>query len=246
MRLRFSPGMHSIRVPYPGYAITEKNELIITNCDLMDYVNNLWQLFSHLDKYLDILIPRFGMWTYWLAAFIIFAEVGLVITGFLPGDSLLFALGALSARGSLHLGLLLLLLCLAAWLGNLSNYQIGMYLNPLVEKKKKIPFLSHDDLLRAHQFFTDYGRIAIVLARFFPVVRSFAPLAAGISKMDFLPFTLFSLIGCFSWVCSYVLAGYFFGNIPFIKNNFMLVIVGIIVISLIPTVLKIIKTGQQK
>ncbi len=209
----------------------------------MDYLNNLWQLFVHFDKYLDVLIPQFGMWTYWLAAFIIFAEVGLVITGFLPGDSLLFALGALAARGSLHLGWLLLLLCLAAWLGNLSSFQIGLYLNPFVEKRKKIPFLSHENLMQTHRFFDSYGRIAVVIARFIPVIRTFAPLAAGISKMDFFPFTIFSLFGCFSWVCSYVLAGYFFGNIPFIKNNFMLVIVGVVVISFLPAMIKMVKSG---
>ena len=207
----------------------------------MDTIHSLWQLFLHLDRYLDVIIPQFGWWTYGLVAFIIFAEVGLVITGFLPGDSLLFALGAIAARGTLHLSILLPLLCCAAILGNLSGYQIGFWLAPFLERRKKLPVFSHDNLQAAHRFFDRYGRIAVILARFLPMIRTFVPLAAGISKMDFLPFLGYSGFGCSAWAIGYVLAGFFFGNIPFIKNNFMLVILGIVLISLLPATVKLLK-----
>ena len=205
---------------------------------IMDALQNFFELFLHFDQYLDVAIPHFGLWTYWLAAFIIFAEVGLVVTGFLPGDSLLFTLGAIAARGTLSIGFLLPLLCVAAVLGNITNYQIGYFLNPLLEKRKKIPLFSHEHILQAHRFFETYGRVAVILARFLPVIRTFVPLAAGISKMEVLPYFIYSVIGCCGWVCGYVSAGYFFGNIPFIKNNFMMVILGIVAITLLPVLVK--------
>ncbi|OPZ73498.1 MAG: Inner membrane protein YqjA [bacterium ADurb.Bin478] len=205
----------------------------------MDILQNLWQLFLHFDQYLDVLIPRFGWATYGLAAFVIFAEVGLVVTGFLPGDSLLFAMGALSARGTLNLPVMLPLLCVAAFLGNISCYQIGWFLSPFLEKRKKIRFFSTDHLTTAHRFFDRFGRTAVILARFLPLIRSFVPLAAGISRMEFGPYVSYSLLGCCTWVSGYLLAGFFFGNIPFVKNNFMMVVLGIVVISMLPALVKL-------
>lgn len=205
----------------------------------MDILQNLGQLFIHFDQYLDVVILRFGWATYGLAAFVIFAEVGLVVTGFLPGDSLLFAIGALSARGTLHLPAMLPLLCAAAFLGNISSYQIGWFLSPFLKKRKKIRFLSPDHLTAAHRFFDRYGRTAVILARFLPLIRSFVPLAAGLSRMEFGPYVSYSLIGCCAWVSGYLLAGFFFGNIPFVKNNFMMVVLGIVSVSLLPALIKL-------
>jgi membrane-associated protein len=212
----------------------------------MENLQAFWNLLMHFDSYLDVVIPNYGGWTYFIISFIIFAEVGLVVTGILPGDSLLFAAGAIAARGTLHLGSLLFLLIPAAALGNISNYMIGSFLGPWLEKRKHIPFFSHADLARGHHFFEENGRWAVIIARFLPIFRTFAPLAAGISKMDKLPFFLYSLAGCAAWVSGYVLAGYFFGNIPFIKEHFMLVVLGIVFVTMLPTLCKTISRLLHK
>ena len=212
----------------------------------MENLQGFYDLLMHFDRYMDVVIPHYGGWTYFILSFIIFAEVGLVVTGILPGDSLLFAAGAIAARGTLDLASLLLLLIPACALGNISNYMIGSFLGPWLEKRKNIPFFSHSDIARGLQFFAQNGRWAVILARFLPVIRTFAPLAAGISNMDKLPFILYSLAASAAWVSGYVLAGYFFGNIPFIKQHFMLVVLGIVFVTMLPTLIKVIARLVRK
>jgi len=196
----------------------------------------LWDLFLHLDQHLDVLLQRFGFEAYIILFLIIFAETGLVVTPFLPGDSLLFAAGALAATRSLNIIILILLFVTAAITGNTANYfiarSIGLKIiakNPRISKKQY--------LQKTENFYAKYGPITIILARFVPIVRTFAPFVAGIGRMNLAKFWFYNLIGAFLWVLSITLTGYFFGNIPAVKNNFSLVVLGIIFVSLLPAVI---------
>lgn len=195
----------------------------------------------HLDKHLSEIISAYGSLTYAILFFIVFAETGLVVMPFLPGDSLLFAAGALSALGSLHLLALLLILIAAAILGDSVNYWIGSLFGQKIVDNPKIKFINQEHIDKTEAFFKKHGGKAIVLARFVPIIRTFAPFVAGVGKMDYSTFFFYNVVGGIVWVCSFTLAGYFFGNIPAVKEHFTLVVVGIILVSVVPVLYEYVK-----
>lgn len=193
--------------------------------------------FIHLDRYLNIIIQSYGLWAYSILFLVIFAETGFVVTPFLPGDSVLFAVGALAASGSLNVNWLFIFLSIAAVLGNIINYQIGRFIGPKIFLKENIRFLNKEYLEKTHRFYEKHGGKVIIFSRFIPILRTFAPFVAGIGKMTYQRFLTYSLIGGISWVGVFVFGGYYFGNIPLVKQNFTLVILAIILISILPTIL---------
>jgi len=195
-------------------------------------------LFLHLDEYLNEIIRDYGAWTYLILFLIIFLETGLVVTPFLPGDSLLFAAGAFAAQGSLEVGLLFVLLTIAAILGDTVNYQIGNYVGPRVFEQERIRFLKKEHLDRTHTFYEKHGGKTIILARFMPIIRTFAPFVAGIGSMTYSRFLSFNVIGGIVWIAIFIFGGFFFGNLPFVKSNFEMVILAIIAISILPGVIE--------
>jgi membrane-associated protein len=192
----------------------------------------------HLDKNLLLFVQSFGFFIYPLIFAIIFLETGIVITPILPGDSLLFAAGALASREILNIFLLLILVFFAAILGDNVNYFIGRYLG---QKAMQLRWFKHKYLEKTHIFYEKYGNKTIILGRFVPIVRTFVPFVAGVGKMDYKRFLLFDIIANFIWVFLFLLAGFYFGNIPIVKDNFSLVILGIIIISVIPIVYSVVK-----
>jgi membrane-associated protein len=199
----------------------------------MEVVTFLIDLFLHLDEYLDTIISQYGAWTYGILFLVIFVETGLVIMPFLPGDSLLFAAGTFAALGSLNVWFLAGLLMVAAILGDTVNYSIGHYLG---DRAYNIKWIKKEYLEKTHAFFEKHGGKAIFLARFVPIVRTFAPFVAGIGKMTYGYFITYNFIGGITWVALFTFAGYFFGNIPFVRHNFEYVIIVIILISVMPMV----------
>jgi membrane-associated protein len=188
----------------------------------------------HLDVHLAWVVQNHGVWVYGLLFLIIFCETGLVVTPFLPGDSLLFATGTLAATGALEISGLLPLLMLASFLGDNCNYWIGHFLGPRLFKSERSRLFNRRHLDETHAFYVRHGAKAVLLARFFPIVRTFAPFVAGMGRMDYRKFLSFSLGGAVAWVGSIGLAGFFFGNIPVVKQNFTVVLMGIILVSLLP------------
>jgi len=197
----------------------------------MEQIKFLIDLFLHLDEYLAGIISQYGTWTYGLLFVVIFIETGLVVTPFLPGDSLLFAAGTFAALGSLNIWLLIGLMIIAAVLGDAVNYSIGHYLG---ERAYNIKWVKREYLEKTHAFFEKHGGKAIFLARFVPIVRTFAPFVAGIGKMSYTYFATYNIVGGITWVTTFSLLGYFFGNLEFVKKNFELVIIAIILISVVP------------
>lgn len=211
----------------------------------MDIIQQLIEIFLHLDKHLDQIITNYGTWTYLILFTIIFCETGFVVTPFLPGDSLLFAVGALAATGSaLNIWFAVILLCIAAILGDTVNYWIGHFIGPRVFTEK-IRFLKKEYLDRTHQFFEKYGGKTIILARFVPIIRTFAPFVAGVGSMTYWRFISYNVIGGIAWVFILSFAGYFFGNITIVKNNFSIVIIAIIIISIMPGVIEYIRHRNE-
>ena len=200
-------------------------------------MNGIVESIIHLDRSLGHIIQEYGVWTYLLVFIVIYAEVGLVVTGFLPGDSLLFAVGALAATGALNQWFLFVLLSVAAVIGNISNFGIGCWLGPGILKKEKIPFIKKAHLDYTHRFYERHGGKTIVIARFLPIVRSFAPLVGGISAMRAGRFIVYSVFAGIGWVGLYLWGGYFFGAMSFVKENFSLVIVAVILVSILPGVI---------
>lgn len=190
----------------------------------------------HLDRYLSQFVSTYGMFTYAVLFLIVFAETGFVVTPFLPGDSLLFAAGAISALGSLNIGLIVLLLIIAAIAGDTVNYWIGHFLGKKIVNNPKIPFINQEHIDKTEQFFKRYGGKTIILARFVPIVRTFAPFVAGIGVMNYQKFILYNVIGGVIWVSIFTMTGFFFGNMPFIKENFHYAIVAIVILSVIPMI----------
>lgn len=199
------------------------------------------EILLHLDLYLHDLLVSMGPWLYVLLFMVIFCETGLVVTPFLPGDSLLFAIGAVAAMqpDSLSLGLLLILLPIAAIAGDAVNYAVGRHLGPKVFQKSSGLLFNKKHLLSTQAFYEKHGGKTIVFARFLPIFRTFAPFVAGIGRMDYGRFSLFNVTGGLAWVFSFLLGGYFFGNIPAVKNNFEMVILGIIAVSMMPLMIRV-------
>ena len=211
----------------------------------MPPLNNILDLVLHVDRFLVPLLEQYGAWTYLLMFLVIFAETGLVVTPFLPGDSLLFALAALAAKGGLDIAVLWVVLTMAGVLGNTVNYLIGFRLGPAVFKSDSKLF-RRDYLDRAHAFYEKYGGITVIGGRFIPIIRTFVPFVAGIGRMNALKFYIFNLVGCFAWVSLFLAAGWFFGQIPAVEKNFSLVALGIIVVSFIPPVVTAIRARRPK
>lgn len=200
---------------------------------MSDLFNKIVDIFLHLDKNLAVIIAQYGILTYGLLFLIIFMETGFVVTPFLPGDSLLFAAGALSTTSTLNIWAVYILLLLAAFLGDTVNYWIGHFIGPKVFEKES-RFIKKEYLTKAHHFYEKHGDKAIILARFIPIVRTFAPFVAGIAKMTYGHFIAYNIVGGFLWVSLFTWSGYFFGNLPFVKENFHYLVVVIIFLSLIP------------
>lgn len=200
----------------------------------MDIIFYFIDFFINLDKYLPVIIESFGVWAYVIVFLVIFCETGLVVTPVLPGDSLLFALGALAALGALHIEALLILLCIAAIAGDTVNYSIGHYIGPKVFHYEDSRFFKKKYLVKTHEFYERHGGKTIIIARFMPFIRTFAPFVAGVGAMSYSKFIVYNIIGGVTWICSFLLGGYFFGNIPSVKENFTVVIIAIIIISVMP------------
>ena len=212
----------------------------------MDLLLSGWDLLVHLDRHLAVLLQQHGAWVYLLLFGIIFCETGLVVTPFLPGDSLLFIAGALAAGGGIDVHLLALLLVAAAVLGNTVNYSIGRFIGPKVFHWEESRFFNRRALDRAHAFYEKHGGKTIVITRFVPILRTFAPFVAGIARMTYLNFTAYNLAGAFAWVLSLLYGGYWFGNVPFVKQNLTWVILGIIVLSLLPLAFEYLRYRHNK
>jgi membrane-associated protein len=212
----------------------------------MDLISKIVDFVLHLDTHLNALIQASGFWTHLILFVVIFCETGLVVTPFLPGDSLLFAAGTFAAAGSLKIGWLFLLLAAAAVLGDTVNYWIGKIIGPKVFQKENSRIFKKQYLDRTHRFYEKYGAETIILARFVPIVRTFAPFVAGIGKMTYARFLSYNVIGGVLWVALFTFGGYFFGNIPFVKKNFSLVIIAIILISLFPIAYEFLKHRKKK
>jgi membrane-associated protein len=213
----------------------------------MELIKQFIDLVLHLDQHLAWLVSQYGVWTYSILFLIIFCETGLVVTPFLPGDSLLFALGALSATpDSLNPILLCVLLMAAAIIGDNLNYWVGRTVGPRVFTKEKSLLFNKSYLMRTEHFYDKYGAKAVIIARFVPIVRTFAPFVAGIGRMRYPKFLAYSVAGGILWIWGLIWAGYFFGNIPFVKKNFGAVIIAIIIISILPGVIEFLRSRSAK
>jgi membrane-associated protein len=214
----------------------------------MELIGKLLDFVMHIDVHLNTLIVTYQLWTYLILFAIIFCETGLVITPFLPGDSLLFATGALAAAAGspLKIHWLFLILAAAAVLGDTVNYWIGHFIGPRIFSQKKIRFLKKEHLERTHEFYEKHGGITIVLARFIPIIRTFAPFVAGIGRMSYWRFIAYNFFGGIAWVAAFVFGGYFFGNLPVVRRNFTVVIIAIIFISILPGVIEYLRQKRKK
>jgi membrane-associated protein len=209
----------------------------------MDLITTLVDVLLHLDKHLSDVIQHYGVWTYLILFLIVFCETGLVVTPFLPGDSLLFAVGTFAALGALDLWLVMALLMMAAIVGDSLNYAIGARVGPRVFRQEGVRFLNRRHLERTHAFYERYGAKTIVIARFVPIVRTFAPFVAGIGQMRYARFLFYNVAGGAAWILILVAGGYLFGNIPVVRRNFSLVIFAIIALSILPAVIEV---GRQR
>ena len=201
----------------------------------MEIINTLFDLLLHLDEHVATLVQNYGVWSYLILFVIIFMETGFVITPFLPGDSLLFAVGAFAALDVFNIALAYGLLFAAAVLGDTVNYWIGNLLGEQVFKKDH-RFIKKEYLIKTQKFYDKHGGKTIIIARFIPIVRTFAPFVAGVGTMEYRKFIIYNVVGAFLWVTLFMFTGYFFGNIPTVKNNFEIVILGIIIVSVAPII----------
>ena len=207
----------------------------------MEFISKLIDIFLHLDTHLNEVIGEYGVWTYLILFLIVFCEAGLVVTPILPGDSLLFAAGAFAALGSLNVVWLFVLLSIAAIAGDTINYWVGHWVGPKLFSRENVRFLNKKHLERTHAFYERYGGKTIIIARFVPIVRTFAPFVAGIGSMSYGRFITYNVIGGIAWVAICVFAGYFFGNLEIVKKNFSLVIIAIVLISVLPMIVEFIR-----
>lgn len=202
-------------------------------------------LFLHLNDYLGDIIGEYGVWTYLLLFLIVFCETGLVVTPLLPGDSLLFLAGTFCSQGAIRIDLLILVLCIAAIAGDTVNYWIGHKIGPKVFKRENSRFFKKKYLEQTHAFYEKHGGKTIIIARFIPIIRTFAPFVAGIGAMSYPKFIAYNIIGGIAWVLIFIFAGYFFGNIPFVKNNYSTVILAIVFISILPGIVEFIRAKRK-
>lgn len=207
----------------------------------MEFLAQVWDIFLHLDVHLNAWAGTLGPWLYVVLFAVVFCETGLVVTPFLPGDSLLFAAGALASRAGspINLWILIPVIFAAAVIGDSVNYEIGKWLGPKVFTRKDSWLLNQNHLHKAHAFYEKYGGKTIILARFIPIIRTFAPFVAGIGKMTYLHFISYNIIGAAMWVLLFVFGGYWFADLPLVQNHFHYVIVAIIVISVLPAVYEV-------
>jgi membrane-associated protein len=212
----------------------------------MGFIQDFLEIILHLDRHLLDICTQYGAWVYAILFVIVFCETGLVVTPFLPGDSLLFAVGSLAAINALDLTTSIVLLIIAAVLGDTVNYWIGDYVGPKVFQRENSRLLNKEYLVRTHQFYEKHGGKTIIIARFLPIIRTFAPFVAGIGSMTYRRFLLFNVVGGALWVLLFVPAGYFFGSVPFVKNNFSLVILALVLIPGIPTLVEVIRMQLRK
>lgn len=212
----------------------------------MEFIKSVIDFVLHLDVHLSELIQNYGLWTYLILFVVIFCETGLVVTPFLPGDSLIFAAGTFAARGDLKVGLLFVILVAAAILGDTVNYWVGKIIGPKVFQKENSRIFKKRYLDQTHAFYEKYGAETIIIARFVPIVRTFAPFVAGIGRMTYVKFLSYNVVGGVAWVALFTFGGYFFGNVPFVKKNFSLVIIAIILISLVPVLYEFLKHRKKK
>ncbi len=211
----------------------------------MEYLHQFIDFFLHVDKHLDELMRSYGAWTYLVLFLIVFCETGLVVTPFLPGDSLLFAAGALCTNDVLNVHLMVVLLIIAAVIGDGVNYYIGKFIGPKVFEKPDSKIFKKSYLEKTQRFYAKYGGKTIIIARFVPIVRTFAPFLAGVGTMNYSKFAMYNIVGAILWVTSFVYGGYIFGGLPVVKKNFGIVIVAIIVISILPAAIEIINAKRQ-
>jgi membrane-associated protein len=206
----------------------------------MNIILYLIDLFLHLDTYLGQIIQTYGTWTYLLLFIVIFMETGFVVTPFLPGDSLIFAAGTFAGMGYLNVGVLFIVLSIAAIAGDTVNYMIGHYIGPRAFSGN-IPFLKKEYLDRTHAFYEKHGGKTIIIARFIPIIRTFAPFVAGVGAMTYPKFIAYNVIGGLAWVALFTFLGYFFGNLPVVQQNFTFVILAIVFISVLPAIIEFIR-----
>lgn len=211
----------------------------------MQFISSIVSFILHIDVHMAELVAQYGPLTYGILFSIVFAETGFIVTPFLPGDSLLFAIGALSALGSFNLWLSLAVLATAAILGDTVNYWIGHFFGQKIVDNPNIPFINQEHIDKTQTFYKKHGGKTIVLARFVPIVRTFAPFVAGIGKMDYSQFFLYNIVGGLTWVFSFTLLGYFFGNLPAVKENFTFAVLGIIAVSVLPMVWEFVKEKRS-
>ena len=204
----------------------------------MDFISQIIHISLNLDTYLVYIVNSFGLWSYVILFLVIFSETGTIVVSFLPGDSLLFVVGALSAKSHLNVVFVIMILSFAAILGDTVNYHIGKFIGPKIFNKQNSKLFSKKHLMEAHDFYEKYGSRTIILARFIPIIRAFAPFVAGIGSMPYKKFLSYNIFGGVLWITLIVSIGYLFGNIPIIKDNFSFLIVFIIVISVLPILLK--------
>jgi len=209
----------------------------------MEWITALVDLFLHLDKHLGTVLQDYQGWTYAILFAIVFCETGLVVTPFLPGDSLLFAAGTFAALGSLHVHGLFALLAIAAILGDSLNYAIGAWVGPRAFSGR-VPLLNLKHLERTREFYQDHGGKTIVLARFIPIIRTFAPFVAGVGAMNYGKFLLYNVVGGVVWVAGFLYLGYFLGTIPVVKENFSLAVLAIILVSVLPIAVEFLRARQ--
>ena len=207
----------------------------------MEYITQFIELFLHLDKSLSSVIQTYGSTTYIILFLVILCETGLVVLPFLPGDSLLFAAGAFAAKGDINIATLFMILCVAAILGDSINYEVGRLIGPRIAQREKSRYVNKEHIAKTHQFYEKFGAKTIIIARFIPIIRTFAPFVAGLGTMSYKKFLQYNVIGGVAWVAICLFAGYLFGNIPLVKQNFTAVIFAIIIVSILPAVIEYIR-----
>jgi membrane-associated protein len=212
----------------------------------MELLAQFFDIVLHLDKHLTVLIQTYGTWVYLILFLIIYCETGLVVTPFLPGDSLLFVAGTLAGLGALDVHVLFALLVVAAFSGDNTNYWIGRYVGPRVFSRERSRLFNPDHLVRTQRFYDRHGGKTVILARFMPIIRTFAPFVAGIGRMIYAKFMFYSFSGSIFWIGFFVYGGYYFGNIPVVKNNLTLFIIGIVVVSIAPGAIEYLRQRTAK